>query len=307
MPPFSWLAAVLALSTRPTSKAPTQRATRTSPVSRSTCTSQKWAPDAARTQRRWSRSVWAMNRTCPAMARTPESAPTETSTWSCPVRTPGRRRGARRPGRPSAPDPPADLWSPRSAMLAGHARRLRRPTGIRARSAGRCRRTRRARRRTGRPARPRRPGPAPWRCPCPSRGTRSAAGRCRRRRARSVRFADEDPGRVVRQGHAVPDRRRSAEPVCVGRLSCQPNSRAPEVHDLADPAVRERPAVHRRDVRLVAQPQVDGVDAEVDGELVHRRLHGERAHGLTGRPHGGVGDEVELDDRRARSAMAGAS
>ena len=73
---------------------------------------------------------------------------------------------------------------------------------------------------------------------------------------------------------------------------------SPEVHDLADPAVRVRPSVHRRDGRLVAEPQVDGVDAEVVRELVHRRLHGERAHRLTGRPHGGVGDEVELDDRR---------
>ena len=107
---------------------------------------------------------------------------------------------------------------------------------------------------------------------------------------------DEDPGGVVRQGHSVPDQRRAG----MRRLPFVPTELAsPEVHDLADPAVRVRPAVHRGDGRLVAEPQVDGVDPEVVRELVHRGLHGERAHRLTGGPHGGVGDEVELDDRRS--------
>ena len=68
-----------------------------------------------------------------------------------------------------------------------------------------------------------------------------------------------------------------------------------QVHDLADPAVRVRPSVHGGDVGLVAEPEVDGVEPDIVRELVHRRLHGEGAHGLAGRPHGGVGHEVELD------------
>jgi hypothetical protein len=55
IPPRSWLDAVFALITRPTSNTAVQRDTRTSPVSGSTRTSQNWAPQAAFIQRRWSR------------------------------------------------------------------------------------------------------------------------------------------------------------------------------------------------------------------------------------------------------------
>ena len=150
---------------------------------RSTCTSQKWAPDAARTQRRWSRNVWAMNRTCPAMARIPRVG----TDRHLDVVVPGRAaqgvgRGARRPGRPTGGPPAPDLGSPQSAMLPATLADCADPPapGAIGRSVSPYS-TRTASR--GRRARRRRSAPARWPCPCPSRGSRSAAGRCRRRRA----------------------------------------------------------------------------------------------------------------------------
>ena len=221
MPPLSWLASVLALSTRPTSKAPTQRATRTSPVSRSTCTSQKWAPDAARTQRRWSRSVRAMNRTCPAMARTPESAPTETSTWSCPVRARAAARGS--PSRPPQRRTWRRIWVAASAMLPATLADCAEPPapgaigrsvspystrtasyGTPSSSATTCACTVAV------------PMPISWN-PHRSRAVPSAS-------SRRVRLAMKIQAGWYARAIPYPT---SVEPVCVGCLSCQPNSRAP--------------------------------------------------------------------------------
>src|SRR5690606_1508933 len=76
IPPRSWLVAVFGLITRPTSNTATQRVTRTSPVSSSTATSQKWAPGAARTWRRWSSTTPARSRTLFAARPTALLAPT---------------------------------------------------------------------------------------------------------------------------------------------------------------------------------------------------------------------------------------
>ena len=85
IPPRSWLAAVFALITVPTSNDPSQRDTRTSPVSGSTRTSQNCAPHAAFTQRRRSSRNFDMNRSCPATAPAPASAPTPASTYARPA------------------------------------------------------------------------------------------------------------------------------------------------------------------------------------------------------------------------------
>ena len=79
IPPRSWLVAVFALITVPTSNTDTQRDTRTSPVSSSTSTSQKCAPVAARTQRLRSFTMPPMNRTMPAARPSRVSEPTRAS------------------------------------------------------------------------------------------------------------------------------------------------------------------------------------------------------------------------------------
>lgn len=77
MPPRSWLAAVRALITVPTSNTPSQREIRTSMVSGSTRTSQNCAPVAARTHRRRSRTIRAAKPSMPDLCAA--------STWSRPA------------------------------------------------------------------------------------------------------------------------------------------------------------------------------------------------------------------------------
>ena len=56
-----------------------------------------------------------------------------------------------------------------------------------------------------------------------------------------------------------------------------------------------RRAAHRIAVGKIAQPQLDRVHAQIVRQLVHRAFDGERADGLAGAAHEGVGQHVEVD------------
>ena len=289
MPPRSWLAAVLGLITRPTSNTPSQRETRTSPVSASTRTSQKCAPRAAFDQR-WSLRNRRRN-----------------STWPASLPTPGVGPDGGLDGRPARPRPTSSRGFRPTALRAAGERAQLAASAPRRRPAGWSRRWR-----SGWSRRPSvRPGSSesPYSTRTASNGTPSASAaicactvaapmpiswkpqRTSTRavgRSRTVTLAvtqagwnavatpmptSQRPSRIER-GSGV--RSRPAEPLGAHR------------EGLPQLPVGERLAVERVGVRLVAHPQLDRVHAQLVGELVDRRLQRERADRLAGRAHPGV-------------------
>ena len=110
----------------------------------------------------------------------------------------------------------------------------------------------------------------------------AAVAGVRRPRPRDARHAWS--GRSPRRRRCRPaSRPRGARRAQVA--PAQPNRSAPVRRHSTRCAARPRQPALGVALRLVADAQLDRVDAERDGELVHRRLQREHARGLPRRPH----------------------